>query len=455
MKLIQLIFILAIFSISIFSQNGKIQIVDLENTVTEYRLDEISNISFDLENLGIAIVRLSDNSVEDISLDGETTITFDNNYLIFNNNNEISQFDLNEIVSLRFEPVPEINNYPFGELEVDEIVLDGLNNPWSIDFLDNDNIIYTEHDGRLFRHQISTGNTEQISGLPGNLRQIGQGGLLDVTIHPNYSNNKMIYLVYSISTNGQFTTAVGRGVLNGNQLTDFEEIFAGDPPRQSGVHFGSRIIFDNDGKLYFSIGDRGSQNLAQDSTNHIGSVMRINDDGSVPNDNPYLDITNAKPELYTMGNRNIQGMFYVPEIDEIWAIEHGPRGGDELNLIQAGENYSWPIATYGINYNGTPITEVRSIPGHIDPITYWVPSIAPCGMDLVNYNSENNELDVIIGTLAGSHLHRIRVRDYEVVETVRSLEGYGRFRDVQMSPDGYLYAAVQSPGRIIRLKSKD
>jgi glucose/arabinose dehydrogenase len=264
-----------------------------------------------------------------------------------------------------------------------------------------------------------------------------------------------VYLVYSVGENFQSTTAVGRGVLNGNTLENFEELFRGEPLLSGGNHFGSRIIFDKDNKLYFSIGDRGRDNNAQDSTNHYGGVLRINDDGSIPEDNPYLNAPGAQPEIYTMGNRNIQGMFYLSEKDEIWAIEHGPQGGDELNLIEAGENYAWPLATFGINYDGTPITDKTSIPGYKDPITYWVPSIAPCGMDMINYDEATNELDIIFGALRGSHLHRIIVKDNKVTETVRSLQGYARFRDVQMSPDGYLYAATQGPGRIIRLKIKD
>lgn len=147
-------------------------------------------------------------------------------------------------------------------------------------------------------------------------------------------------------------------------------------------------------------------------------------------------------------------MFYIPENDQIWAVEHGPQGGDELNLIESGQNYSWPLATYGINYDGTSITETKSIPGNPDPITYWVPSIAPCGMGLIDYDSESGEIDLVIATLRGQHLQRLKVKDKQVIDVVESLNGYARFRDVQLSPDGYLYATTQSPGRIIKLKMK-
>lgn len=453
MKIIIKVFLIAALT-QLISQENLIRVINLDDSINEYTISEIRDISFDIENQAIAIVSLKDQSESEVQLLSSSKIEFDESRVTFSTLNEKTEFNIADIAKIEFENINE-QRYPFGELDVDEIVLNGLNNPWSIDFLSNNELIFTEHDGRLFRYNMATDTREQISGLPSNLAQFGQGGLLDVTLHPDYDNNNIIYLVYSINEGGQSATTVGRGELSGNQLLNFEEIFRGSPLAGGGAHFGSRIIFDKEGKLYFSIGDRGRQNTAQDSTNHNGGVLRINDDGTVTDDNPYLDAPDALPEIYTMGNRNIQGMFYLEEKDEIWAVEHGPRGGDELNIIEAGENYAWPLATYGINYDGTPITEVRSIPGYVDPITYWVPSIAPCGMDMINYNSNSNELDLIIGALAGQHLQRLLIKDNEVIDRVRSLEGYGRFRDVQMSPDGYLYAAVQSPGRIIRLKMKD
>ena len=440
-------------SVSLYSQH-KVQIIGIDASVNEYSTEDISRISFDLEDMTIAKVTTTDNTVVEIELDSESQITFDSGKMMVTGESSKNEFALDELSSIEFEEKATENRYPFGELEVDEIIVNNLSNPWSIDFIDSDNLLFTEHSGGLYKHNIPDDITYSISGVP-DFVHAGQGGMLDVTVHPNFKENNLVYLVYTVGENFKYTTAVGRGVLNGNNLEVFEELFRGELMLNGGNHFGSRIIFDNENKLYFSIGDRGRQDNAQDSTNHYGGVLRINDDGSVPDDNPYLNSPGAKPEIYTMGNRNIQGMFYLSEKDEIWSIEHGPRGGDELNLIEAGENYAWPLATYGINYDGTPITEVRSIPGYKDPITYWVPSIAPCGMDLVNYDQSNNEVDLIFGALSGSHLHRIKVKDYKVTETVRSLEGYARFRDVQMSPDGYLYAATQNPSRIIRLKMKD
>jgi glucose/arabinose dehydrogenase len=449
-----IILILVLFTSTLLFGQHKVQVIGVDQSVSEYTVEEISNISFEINNKTIAKVSTKDNDSVYIDLDNNSQITFDSDKMIFRGDNEDNEFVLNEISSIEFEELVSDNRYPFGELVVDKIIVDNLSNPWSIDFIDNDNLIFTEKSGGLFRHNMSENQTYLITGTP-NFSSAGQGGMLDVTLHPNFKENKLVYLVYAVGESFKYTTAVGRGILNGNTLENFEELFRGDPLVEGGNHFGSRIIFDQNNKLYFAIGDRGNQNNAQDSTNHYGGVLRINEDGSIPDDNPYLGAPNAKPEIYTMGNRNIQGMFYLSAKDEIWAIEHGPRGGDELNLIQAGENYAWPLATYGINYDGSQITEKTSIPGYKDPITYWVPSIAPCGMDLVNYDESNNELDIIIGALAGTHLQRIKVKDYKVTETVRSLQGYARFRDVQMSPDGYLYAATQSPGRIIRLKIKD
>lgn len=452
MKIIILILTLFTFS-NLFAQH-KVQIIGTDDSVNEYSVEEITDISFELDNQTIAKVSTSDNKMVDIELDSKSQITFDSGKMIFAGINGNNEFAINEITSIEFEEILIENRYPFGELAVDEVIVDNLINPWSIDFIDNNNLIFTEKDGKLFRHNIAEKKTVEITGLP-DIVSVGQGGLLDVTLHPNFNQNNLVYLAYSVGGDNHYTTAIGRGLLNNNQLENFEELFRGDPLVEGWNHFGSRIIFDNENKLYFSIGDRGNRNNAQDSTNHYGGVLRINDDGSIPDDNPYLDAPGAKPEIYTMGNRNIQGMFYISENDEIWAIEHGPQGGDELNLIEAGGNYAWPLATYGINYDDTPITDKRSIPGYKDPITYWVPSVAPSGMDMVNYDSKNNEIDIVFGTLSGSYLHRMKVKDYKVTETVRSLVGYGRFRDVQMSADGYLYAATQHAGRIVRLKMKD
>lgn len=448
------ILLIFLFTFStLFAEQRKIEIIDIENNSNEIDINDINSIDFNLIDSYYLKTVDSEGLITKYEISNASSISFDDENLILNTNNNPENISLSNLQKIIFEKIPSENPVPFGELIVDEILLNNLTNPWGLDFISKNEIIFTEHDGRLFIYNIEEKSTTQLSGLP-TVTRIGQGGLLDVTLHPDFEENRFVYLAYTVAEGSRNTTAIGRGKLSGDALVDFEEIFRGDPLVSSGVHFGSRIVFDNEQKLYFAIGDRGTPSNAQDSTNHYGSVLRINDDGTVPDDNPYLEKPAAKKELYTMGNRNIQGMFYVPEINQVWSVEHGPRGGDELNIVKPGANYSWPLATYGINYDGSPITEVRSIPGHEDPITYWVPSIAPCGMDLVSYNSENNELDVVIGALAGAHIHRLRIVNNEVVEVVRSLEGYARFRDIQISNDGYLYAVTQNPGRLIRLKTK-
>lgn len=450
----KIVIILALLATMCLYSQHKIQIIGVDDSVNEYSVEDITNITFEFESRTLAIVMTSDNEMAEMELDNESSITFDSENITLMGVNSSEKFELSKLTSIEFEEISIENKYPFGELTVDEIIVDNLINPWGIDFLDKDNLIFTEISGRLYKHNLKNGKSVSITGLP-KIKSVGQGGLLDVTLHPDFDENGFVYLAYTVEKDNRYTTAIGRGKLVGDELIDFEELFRGSPLLEGGNHFGSRIVFDNDNMLYFSIGERGRQENAQDSTNHLGGVLRLHDDGRIPNDNPYLDAPGAQPEIYTMGNRNIQGMFYLSERDEIWAIEHGPKGGDELNLIEGGENYGWPLATFGINYNDTPITDKTSIPGYKDPITYWVPSIAPCGMDMINYDEAKNEIDIIIGTLWSSHLHRIKVKDYKVTETVRSLEGYARFRDVQMSPDGYLYAATQNPGRIIRLKTKN
>jgi len=451
MKIIFLI--LLISSFSIFSEQRKIEIIDIENNSKTIDIDMIKSIDFDLENAYYLKSVDSDGIIKKFELTSNSSIKFENDNLILTTNDIDESIALSNLDKIIFEKKESDNPVPFGELIVDEVLLNNLINPWSLDFIDEDNIIFNEIDGRLFVFNIITKVRTQIEGVP-QVTRTGQGGLLDVTLHPNFNENKLVYLAYAVSVNSPNTTAIGRGKLEGDKLVDFEELFRGDPLVASGVHFGCRIVFDNNNKLYFAIGDRGNSANAQDSTNHYGSVLRINDDGTIPNDNPYLDKPGAKKELYTMGNRNIQGMFYVTEIDQVWSVEHGPRGGDELNIVKPGANYAWPLATYGINYDGSKITDETSLPGYEDPITYWVPSIAPCGMDVVSYDAETNELDVVIGALAGAHIHRLKIRDEKVIDVVRSLEGYGRFRDIQLSPDGYLYAVTQSPGTLIRLKTK-
>jgi hypothetical protein len=219
------------------------------------------------------------------------------------------------------------------------------------------------------------------------------------------------------------------------------------------VHFGSRIVFDRNNLIYMSVGDRGSQDNAQNRNNHLGKVLRFNDDGTVPATNPLIGVSNTKPEIFCWGNRNIQGMAMNPATGLIYAHEHGPRGGDELNLIKPNANYGWPAVTFGINYDGSSITPNTSLPGMEPPLTYWVPSIAPSGMTFIRNGQPNNEADILIGALAGTHIHWLKMKDDVRVSSTRSLNGYARFRDIRQAPDGTIYAMTESPNQFVQLRS--
>ena len=338
------------------------------------------------------------------------------------------------------------------ELFEEKVLINNMAAPWGFTFINNNEVLFTEKQGKVYRYTISTGTLSEISGVP-TVSQNGQGGLLDIAVHPNFSNNNFVYLTYAVAATGGQTTALGRGELVGNQLQKFTELFRALPIRNSGTHFGSRIVFDRNNFLYMSVGDRGVQDSAQSKTNHFGKVLRFNDDGTVPVSNPLVGVANAKPEIYCWGNRNIQGMAMNPATGEIYAHEHGPRGGDELNLIKPNTNYGWPAVTFGINYNGTPITPDTTLPGMELPLTYWVPSIAPSGMTFIRNGQANNEADILIGALAGTHIHWLKMKDDKRVSSTRSMNGYARFRDVRQAPDGKIYAMTETPNRFVLLRS--
>lgn len=338
------------------------------------------------------------------------------------------------------------------ELFEDKILINNMSAAWGFTFINNDEVLFTEKQGKVYRYTISSDSLQEVTGVPA-VAQNGQGGLLDIALHPNFSTNHYVYLTYAVTATGGQTTALGRGKLVGNQLQGFTELFRALPIRNSGVHFGSRIVFDKNNFLYMSVGDRGAPDNAQDKNNHLGKVLRFNDDGTVPASNPLVGVANTKPEIFCWGNRNIQGMAMNPATGEIYAHEHGPRGGDELNLIKANTNYGWPAVTFGINYDGTPITPDTTLPGMELPLTYWVPSIAPSGMTFLRNGQPNNEADILIGALAGTHIHWLKMKDNTRVSSTRSMNGYARFRDVRQGPDGKIYALTESPNRFVLLRS--
>ena len=335
-----------------------------------------------------------------------------------------------------------------------DTLITGLQVPWGMLWLPDGDMLVGERSGQLFRFRNGV-FVSMIEGLPPIFAH-GQGGLLDLRLHPDYEDNGWIYLSYSTYGPGGpaegGNTAVMRARLYGNRLVDREELFKGLPDTRNGVHFGSRMVFGDDGYLYFSIGDRGNWDNAQDLTNHAGKIHRIADDGSIPPDNPFIDQPGAMPTIWSYGHRNPQGLVKHPETGVLWSHEHGPRGGDELNIIEKGLNYGWPVISYGINYNGTIITELTEKEGMEQPVIEWTPSIAPCGMTFVTGEPFKAwENSILSGSLSFRYLVRNEIEGDEVVHEEILLREIGRVRNVEMGPDGLVYVAVENPGVIYRL----
>lgn len=332
-------------------------------------------------------------------------------------------------------------------------VAEGLEHPWGIDWLPDGRMIVTERPGRLTI--LGEESRTDVSGLP-EITADGQGGLLDVRLHPDYEQNEWIYFTYSAPCeDGNDATALDRARLDGNALVERENLYRQDPCSSPGRHYGSRIIFPGDGTVMFTIGDRGLEDPAQDLAHPAGSVIRINEDGSIPDDNPFLDEAGAKPEIYSYGHRNIQGMIVHPETGAIWAHEHGPRGGDELNIVREGENYGWPEVSYGMEYRSDEPVGVREAPGIEMPVLEWTPSIAPSG--LAYYDGDAFPAwqgNLFVGALAFQQLRRLELDGDDVTDQEVLLDKeVGRIRDVRQGPDGYLYLLIDDQnGGIYRLE---
>ena len=328
-----------------------------------------------------------------------------------------------------------------------ELIVPKLEIPWGFDFLPDGSILVTEKTGQLLHFQ--NGKKTNIKGLP-EIKVQGQGGLMDIKCHPNYDTNKWVYFSYS-SPDGEgrgANTAIMRARLDGDQLTEHKLLYKASPNSNKPYHFGSRIEFDNQNLLYFSIGDRGSRDEnPQDITRDGGKIYRINDDGTIPVDNPFVNRANAKQAIFSYGHRNPQGMVKNPNTGEIWIHEHGPRGGDELNIIRKGKNYGWPIITYGINYSGTKITDETKRPNMEQPIYYWVPSIAPSGLEIITSDKYPNwKGNILAGSLAFQYLERLVVKNNTVSYREKLLDGMGRVRSVNQGPDGYIYVGIEGKG---------
>ncbi|TLD45601.1 MAG: Aldose sugar dehydrogenase YliI [Accumulibacter sp.] len=336
------------------------------------------------------------------------------------------------------------------------IVSEGLEHPWGLAFLPDGRMLVSERPGRL-RLIDASGRVdpEPVRGLPP-IAAFGQGGLLDVALHPRYRDNGWIYLSYVGEGPGGYGTEVLRGRLQGKTLHAVQILFRMRPKSGGGQHFGSRLVFDRQGFLFITLGDRGEMQRAQRLDDHAGSVIRLHDDGRVPADNPFVARAGALPEKFTLGNRNIQGAALHPDSGEMWAHEHGPQGGDEINLIRAGRNYGWPVITYGRNYgSGTPIGEGTARPGIEPPLHQWTPSIAPSGMAF--YTGERFPHwrgNLFVGALRDQMLLRLQLDGPRVVHQEPLLKNaIGRIRDVRNGPDGFIYVLTDSArGVLARLE---
>jgi glucose/arabinose dehydrogenase len=339
--------------------------------------------------------------------------------------------------------------------KLEPVMETGLDVPWAIAFLPDGRMLVTERPGRLRIIEGGRLLPDPVRGIPAVYG--GEGGLLDVALHPDYSRpgNDWIYLSYGDkSPEGLGMASIIRGRLRDGALVDQQQIFKADTSlyRSGGQRFGSRLLFDSKGHLYFSVGDRACPGDEQNLSRPNGKVHRVNDDGSIPKDNPFVSRPGLMPSIWTYGHRNPQGLAFNPTTGELWEAEHGPRGGDELNILRLGHNYGWPVITYGMNYDGTPITDQTAHEGMDQPVTYWVPSIAVSPIAFYtgdHFPQWKNNL--FLGALAAQELRRLVIDGHSVTHQEILFKGIGRVRDVVNAPDGYLYIVLNQPDRIERL----
>tara|TARA_B100000767_G_C19766055_1_gene537550 strand:- start:489 stop:1619 length:1131 start_codon:yes stop_codon:yes gene_type:complete len=328
-----------------------------------------------------------------------------------------------------------------------ETVIDGIDIPWGMTFISENELLVTEKSGVLYH--VLNGVKREISGLP-DIYVRGQGGLLDVIVAPDYEISKILFFTASSSDGVEKGghTALYSAQLDGIALINLKQLYKGEGNTKKGQHWGSRISFDSDGKLYFSIGDRGNREVnPQDIKRDGGKIYRINQNGSIPSDNPFFNKKGSKQAIFSYGHRNPQGMLTHPLTGEIWVHEHGPRGGDEINIIGAGNNYGWPLITYGINYSGTRITSDKTLPGMEQPLYYWIPSIAPSGMAFSTSGKYPKwKGNLLVGSLVFEYLERLVFNNNKVTERHKVLEGIGRIRNVKEGPDGLIYIGVEGKG---------
>ena len=340
-----------------------------------------------------------------------------------------------------------------------EVILNDRSSVWGFKFLPDGSVIFTERSGKI--GILTNGKVTELSGVP-KVAYESQGGLLDIALHPDYANNGWIYTTYLENAGGQSRMNLIRFKIRNNALSDIQNLHTTSSTNRWRGHNGSRIVFDNDGYLFWSVGEggpssRGGANSPNKNSQNVkeswGKVHRMTDDGKVPADNPVLPGNSAPTTVYSYGHRNPQGLALNPATNEIWETEHGPRGGDELNRVQKGKNYGWPLVSYGVNYDGVDISGKKH-PGYTEPVFQWTPSIGACGLAYLTSDVYGNwKGSFFAGGLALNHVSRIYFENGKAKEEV-ILKNVGRVRDVVQGPDGYLYVALEGPGRIVKVIPK-
>lgn len=336
-------------------------------------------------------------------------------------------------------------------------LVDDLRHPWGMVFLPDGDLLVTERPGTLRRVRDDGRVSEPIAGVP-DVDARRQGGLLDVALHPDFTSNRLVYLSYAGRGEGGSNTEVARARLTGDALEDLEVIFRARPKTNGSLHYGSRLLFAPDGTLFVTLGERYvGMEQAQDPHDHLGTVVRLNEDGSSPSDNPFADGVDGAPEVFSYGHRNVQGIARRPGTDAIWTHEHGPKGGDEINILRAGANYGWPAITYGVDYSGAVISERTHAPGMEQPVLQWTPSIAPCGMAFYEGDAFPRwKGDLFVGSLKFTHLRRLTLDGDEVVGQEVLLQKLARrIRDVEVGPAGRIHVLTDhGDGELLRLEPR-
>jgi aldose sugar dehydrogenase len=359
--------------------------------------------------------------------------------------------------SFDFKSVPKSNIFKDDNYTIKlDTVAKGIKNPWGMTFLPDGDMLFTDRGGDFYRLN-KAGEKTLIKGTPSVLSE-GQGGLMDVELHPKFKENQIIYLSYSKfkdSANVKLsTTAIMQAKLNDTQLSEQKDVFVALPYLKTRYHYGSRIEFDKQGYMFISVGDRGQHEpkFPQLLDNDCGKIHRLFDDGRIPPDNPFVNTPNAHGSIWSYGHRNPQGISINPATNELWTEEHGPRGGDEVNISQKGKNYGWPIISYGINYDGSILTPLTKEANMEQPLIYWVPSIGPCGATFVTgdrYKAWKG--DFMVASLRFMYLNRCKIQGNKIVSQENLLKNIGRMRFVEMGADGCIYVGVEEPGFIFRL----